>query len=139
MNEGGNNVLTTVGIVAGLVIAYKGYSTIKDWRKEAEAKDQLKKDQASIIKVAPGKKLFDLMGKPIKSANIANIASDIESGTSYPTDQQRVLRAFKSTPFGHVKELEDFYLDKYKEPLRERLVSRLSDANWISIKFLFDR
>lgn len=137
MNDG-SSILTTVAVVASGVAVWKGYGLVKDYLDQQKATAQLKTDQGSTITPPAGKKIFyDLNGKPIQKANLATIAADIEDALSYPTDQPRAIRAFKSTPFGSVGKLEDFYLSKYNEPLRERMVSRLSDVNWIKVKFDF--
>jgi hypothetical protein len=137
MNDG-SSVVTLIGLGAGAFAVYKGYGLVKGYLDQQKMTAQLKTDQGSTVVPPAGKKVFyDLNGKPIQKANLATIAADIEDALSYPTDQARAVRAFKSTPFGSVGKLEDFYLDKYKEPLRERMVSRLSDANWIKVKFDF--
>lgn len=133
----GGAVKTFLGI-AGLAAGVYGVYKLKGWFDQQQAKSQLTKDQNTTIKPPAGKKVFyDLNGKPIQSANLATIATDLENALSYPVDNARALRVFKSTPFGSVKALEDVYLDKYKENLKDRMVSRLNDATWIKAKFDF--
>lgn len=136
-NSGG---ITTGKVIGGAIVVvgviYIG-KKIKDYADKVAAGQQLKTDQESTIEPKKGKVLFDLSGKPIKSANIATIAADLENALSYPVDGQRAVRVFRSTPFGHVKDLETFYLNKYGENLKDRMISRLSDSQWIAIKYNF--
>lgn len=137
IKSGGNTLTNLLILGGGAFLTYKVYKGFKDYVDKQQAAAQLNKDIASTIKPAKGKKLFDLNGKPIQGANLATIAADIENALSYPRDQPRAIRSFKNTPFGYVPELEKFYLQKYGEPLRERMINRLSDENWIKVKFNF--
>jgi len=139
VNGGGGSsafkVIGTVVLIGGGIYAFK---QLKDYADKVKANEQLKNDQDTTVKPPPGKKVFyDLNGKPIQSANLATIAADLENALSYPVDDARAVRVFKSTPFGSVKELERVYLNKYNENLKDRMISRLSDSNWIKVKFDF--
>ena len=105
--------------------------------KKYKDKNELRKDQDSTIKAGKGRVLKDLTGRPITSANLSTIAVDLHDALSFPVDQARAVRVFRSTPFGYVPQLEKMYLDKYSENLKQRLVDKLSDTNWISIKYNF--
>lgn len=134
--KSGNNGLLFGGLILGGGIF--GYITIiKPMIDEYKSKNSLKRDQASTIKAPPGKVLKDLNGKPTTSANLSTIAADLYEALSFPADGARAVRVFKSTPWGYVEKLEEMYLDKYKENLKDRLVKKLSDEQWISIKFNF--
>jgi len=114
---------------------------IKPWLEKKKAESDLTKAQGSTLKTTDKKKLYDLNGKPIVSANLDTIATDIYGGLHpgwyKPTDQERVVRAFKNTPFGSVPDLEKIYLDKYKENLKDTMQDKLSDVKWISVKNYF--
>jgi hypothetical protein len=128
-------VVGGVIVIGGVIYGVKKFKNYLD--KENEKK-QLLIDQGTTIKPPPGKKVFyDLNGKPITSANLSTIAADLEDALSFPVDQARVIRVFQSTPFGSVKDLETFYLNKYGENLKQRMIDKLSDSNWIKIKFNF--
>ena len=139
--------LTPLYVGGGIVIAYFGYKAIKSFLDKQNAKIDLTKDQSTDIKAdvkgkdKSGKKLLDLNGKPITSVNLALIATDIYNGLHpgwyKPTEQDRVVRAFKNTPFGYVKDLEKIYLEKYGENLKETLAEKLSETNFIKIKYFF--
>jgi hypothetical protein len=133
--------ITTGKIIGGAAILigviYIG-KKIKNYTDKIAAGQSLKTDQESTITPPKGKKiLYDLSGKPITSANLATIAADLENALSYPVDGQRAVRVFRTTPFGYVKELEKFYLNKYGENLKDRMISRLSDSQWIAVKYNF--
>jgi len=133
--------LTTGKIIGGAVIiggVIYGVKQLKDYLDKEKAKAQLTTDQNSTIKPPPGKKVFyDIAGRPITSANLSTIAADLEDALSFPVDQERAVRVFKTTPFGSVPDLEKFYLDKYSVNLKDKFISKLSDANWIKIKYNF--
>jgi hypothetical protein len=42
------------------------------------------------------------------------------------------------TPFGYVKKLEQMYLDKYGENLKQRMADKMSDVEFIKVKFYFE-
>jgi hypothetical protein len=132
----GINPLIPIGIGTG-VVALAYWKIVRPWWEEHKSKDQLKKNQASTIKPAPGKVLKDLNGKPITSANLSTIAADLKEALSFPADGPRAVRVFKSTPWGYVQKLEDLYLENYHENLKDLLAKKLSDSEWISIKFNF--
>jgi hypothetical protein len=138
VNGGGSSagkIIGAVVLVGGGIYAFK---QLKDYADKVKAGQDLKNDQASTVKPPKGHKVFyDLNGKPITSANLATIAADLENALSYPVDGARAVRVFKSTPFGSVKDLESIYLNKYSENLKDRMISRLSDADWIKVKFDF--
>jgi len=128
-------------IVAGAAVGLAAYwfiarPLIEKW----QANNTLKKEQDSTI-TAGKKKLFDLNGKPIKAANIGSIASELNQalhpGWYKPTEQDRVVRVFKTTPFGYVGKLEAYYLDKYGENLKATMLDKLSDENFIKVKYDF--
>lgn len=122
-------------IVVGAIYAIK---QVKDYLNKQEAKAQLVTDQNSTVLPPAGKKVFfDISGRPIKSANLATIASDLNNALSFPVDQERAIRVFQTTPFGSVPALENFYLSKYSDNLKDKFISKLSDANWIKIKYNF--
>lgn len=124
-----------LGVGTGLAIFFG--KKLKDYFALQSEKSALVKDQASTIKPKPGKKLFDLNGKPISSANISTIAADLEDALSRPVDDARAVRVFLSTPYGHVADLEKYYLERYGENLKARMISRLEDEYWIKVKFWF--
>lgn len=131
-----DNTVLGLGITA-LVLGGGYWFGLKPLLDKMAAENQLKKDQASTIKAAKGKPLFDLTGKPVKSANLATIATDLFDSLRFPTDDPRVVRVFNTTPFGYVPQLEKVYLDKYKRDLKTDLVQNLNDKSWISIKYNF--
>lgn len=122
-------------VLGGSTAAY--FFIVRPIVKRWQAQSDLKKDQDSTIRAAKGKVLKDLNGKPVTSANLSTIAVDLHDALSFPVDQARAVRVFQSTPWGYVPQLERMYLDKYNENLKQRLVDKLSDANWIKIKFNF--
>jgi hypothetical protein len=125
--------LEIAALVGGAYGVYKLHGFLSKLKDSAD----LKRDQDSTIKPKKGGKLFDLTGKPITSMNLATIAADLNDALSFPVDQGRVLRVFQSTPFGYVAELEKIFLDKNFGNLRQRMVDKLSDTNWIKVKFNF--
>lgn len=137
--------IITIAIVGGL--GYFAYSKLKDYFDKEQAKKDLTTDQGSNVTVNPKstdpryRKLLDLNGKPIKTVNLATIATDLNKGlhTEWykPADQQRIVRAFKNTPFGFVKDLEKLYLNKYAENLKELMMDKLNDENFIKVKHFF--
>jgi hypothetical protein len=132
----GNNQLLELGLLlGGGALVY--FKWVGPYLKKVADKKQLAKDEAATIKPAPGKRLFDLVGRPIKSANLATIAADLKDSLKFPTDDPRVVRVFQTTPFGYVKKLQEFYLDKYGKDLQQELVSNLNDKSWIAIKYNF--
>ena len=120
-------------VIVGFVL-YKGYGVIKKY----QAKGELTKDQASTVTAKPGKTLFTIAGKPIRSMNLSTIVVDLHDALSFPADQARAVRVFMTIPFGYVKKVEAMYLDKYGDNLKQKLVDKLSDANWIKVKFYFE-
>lgn len=121
----------------GLAIGAAYYFIARPLIEKFKNQSDLNKDQANTITPKKGKPLFDLKGKPINGANLSTIAIDLENALSFPVDQDRVIRVFLSTPWGYVGKLEQTYLDKYGVNLRQKLVDKLSDTNWIKIKFYF--
>lgn len=136
-----NPVLTVAGVGIGLAATY--FFVAKPLIDKWQASNALKTDQDSTITAGAGKnkKLFDLNGKPVKSANLGAIASELQQalhpGWYKPTEQDRVVRVFKTTPFGYVKQLENFYLNKYGENLKDTMLDKLSDENFIKVKYDF--
>jgi len=151
VRSGGGGGLLPIILVGGAAAA--GYFFyLKPYLDKVAATNQLKADQATtvntstVIDKATGKpktvaKMYDLRGKPITSANLATIASDIYAGLHpgwyKPTDQERVVRAFLNTPWGRVQEMEGVYLKNHGENLRATMVEKLSDENWIKVKNWF--
>lgn len=138
MIKGGNDPVKIVmeigGLALGAFLVYEGFQLVKKYNDKAD----LKRDQDSTIKPGKNGKLFDLNGKPITGVNLATIATDLDNALSFPADQARAVRVFKSTPFGYVKKLEDLFLAKNFGNLRQRMADKLSDANWIKVKFYFE-
>lgn len=134
---GGNPLLMALIVLGGGAGVY--FFGVKPWLDKKAAKEGLNKDQGSTITPAKGHKLlYDLNGKLIKSANLGTIAAELhDSLDAMFVDGPRVVRVFKSTPFGHVAELEKFYLDRYSESLRQRMVEKMKDKDWINVKFWF--
>jgi hypothetical protein len=137
------NPIVIVGVG---ILGFLAYKKISSYLETVKAKEDLIKDQSTDIKPGqdknnPKKLILDLNGKPIKSANLATIAIDLYNalhpGWYKPTEQERAVRAFKNTPFGYVKQLEQIYLNKYGENLKETLADKLSDTNFIKIKPFF--
>ena len=134
-------------LIVGLgVLGFLAYRKFSGLIETAQQKADLVKDQATDVKKGedkknPNKLLLDLNGKPIKSANLSTIAVDVYNGLHpgwyKPTDQDRVVRAFRNTPFGYVKQLEKIYLDKYGENLKETMADKLSDTNFLKLKPFF--
>lgn len=139
INGGGN---THVGwYVAGAALAAGVYWVYgKPYFDKLKADAELKKQQQSTIESKKGKPVYDLNGKPVKSANLATIAADIyqalNPGWYKPNDNKRAVRAFKNTPFGYVGQLEKFYLEKYQQNLRDEM-AKMPDEDWIQVKFWF--
>lgn len=137
--SGLGTAVKVVAVVAGGTLIY--FKGVKPWLEKRKAEGELKLQQESTLKATDKKKLFDLNGKPILSANLSTIATDIYNGLHpgwyVPTDQARVIRAFKNTPYGYVNKLEEIYLKQYGENLRTTMADKLSDVNWIQVKFLF--
>ena len=134
VNTSSSGFKLAVGLTGiGLAYVFIARPLIKKFKDSNE----LRKDQESTIKAAKGKVLKDLTGRPITSANLSTIAVDLHDALSFPVDQARAVRVFRSTPWGYVPQLEKMYLDKYSENLKQKLVDKLSDANWISIKYNF--
>lgn len=133
----GFNPVKTVLTIGGLVLGGYGVWQLKKYADRVKDANNLKKEQDSTIKAAQGKKLFDLNGKPIQSANLGMIAADLHDSLKFPTDDPRVVRVFKTTPFGYVTKLEQFYLDRYGKNLKQELVENLNDKSWIQIKYNF--
>lgn len=146
----GGKLLAGLAVVGVGVFAY--YKVAKPLIDKLKANSDLNKQQGATIttgiytdpktgKKVESKKLYDISGRPITSANLYTIASDIYAGLHpgwyKPTNQERVIRAFMNTPYGRVGELEKAYLDKYSENLRDTMVDKLSDANWIKVKNYF--
>lgn len=134
---GGSNPLTMVLGFGALALIGVGAWKLSGYLKKQEAASQLKKDQASTVKPAAGKKMYDLNGKPITSANLGMIATDIRGALKFPTDDARAVRAFKNTPFGFVNQLETLYLNKYGEDLKAQMEDDLEDEYWIQVKHWF--
>jgi hypothetical protein len=137
------NPILIVGIG---IVGFLAYKKLSSYLETVKQKEDLIKDQSTDIKPGQDKKnpkklILDLNGKPIKSANLATIAIDLYNalhpGWYKPTEQERAVRAFKNTPFGYVKQLEQIYLNKYGENLKETLADKLSDTNFIKIKPFF--
>lgn len=126
-------VATGVGIALAVAAVIEGRKLYKEYKD----KQDLKRDQGSTIKPKPGGKLFDIIGRPITSANLATIAVDLDNALSWPADQERAVRVFQTTPFGSVPALEQLFMDKGFGNLRQRMVNKLSDANWIKVKYNF--
>ena len=133
-------------LIGGGLLAFFAYTKISKYLENIEKKEDLVKDQATDIKPGsdpknPKRKYLDLNGKPITSVNMATIAADVYNalhpGFFVPTEQDRVVRAFKNTPFGFVKQLEQIYLSKYNENLKEVMSDKLSDVNFIKVKNFF--
>jgi hypothetical protein len=124
---------------AGVGLGY--WFVLKPWLEQQQRQSGLNIDQGNTIKPKAGKSLYNLNGKPIKDANLSTIVYDIYQGLHpgwyAPTDDARVVRAFKNTPFGYVKQVEQLYLDKYGENLRQTMADKLSDKNWINVKYWF--
>ena len=133
----GFNPIKTVLTIGGLVLGGYGVWELKKYADRLRDSNNLKKEQDSTIKADKGKKLFDLNGKPIQSANLGMIAADLHDSLKFPTDDPRVVRVFKTTPFGYVTKLEQFYLDRYGKNLKQELVENLNDKSWIQIKYNF--
>lgn len=141
--------LTPVYIIGGAVIAFLGYKEVKKFLENQETAANIKSGQASTVK--PGTKdksgqivsKYDISGKPVSTSgvNIDTIATDLYNalhpGWYKPTDQERVLRVFNTTPLNQVKTLENIYFNKYKESLKEVLGDKLNDVNFIKIKYYF--
>lgn len=119
----------------GLTI-YGVYLISKEVSKYRD-RSNLDLEQKSTITAKKGKPLFNLLGKPIKDANLGLIAADLHDSLKFPTDDPRVVRVFQSTPFGYVPELEKYFLKRYNKNLKQELVENLSDKYWIKIKFNF--
>lgn len=143
--KSGNGGLVAGGL--GLAALFGLYwFGVKPWLEKQKAGGDLKKEQASTVTAKPGKTLYDLNGKPIKAVNLSTIAADIHDTLEAwgPNDGKRVVRVFKSLPFGvpgdptlYVRKLEQFYLERYGKNLKEHLVQELKDEDWINIKFWF--
>lgn len=133
--------LVPIVIVGGL--SYLGYRfVLKPLIKKGQDKAELNALQTSTVKTAPGKPLYNVSGKPIQSANLGTIAVDLfnalHPGWYKPTDQSRVVRVFlNDVPYGMVNQLEQIYLTTYGENLRKELADKLSDENFIKIKYYF--
>lgn len=137
--KSGSSWIAPVIIIAGGGLAY--YFIAKPLIDKMKSKSQLSKEQNSTIKAKSGGKLYDLTGKPIQSANLGTIAAELNQalhpGWYKPTEQDRVIRVFNTTPFGYVKQLEDFYLNRYNEPLKQTMLDKMSDENFIKVKYQF--
>lgn len=143
------NNFTPLYIIGGAALAYFGYKAVKKFLEDQQTAANIKAGQASTVK--PGTKdksgqiisIYDISGKPVSKSgvNIDTIATDLYNalnpGWYKPTDQSRVLRVFNSTPLNQVKTLENIYFNKYKESLKEVLGDKLSDENFIKVKFYF--
>jgi len=143
------NNLTPLYIIGGAALAFFGYKAVKKFIETQQTASNIKSGQAATVK--PGTKdksgqivsKFDISGKPISpgGVNIDTIATDLYNalnpGWYKPTDQSRVIRVFNSTPLNQVKTLENIYFNKYKESLKEILGDKLSDENFIKVKFYF--
>jgi len=135
--KSGNSLVVPGLLVVGAGLGY--WFIIKPMIDRAKMASDLKKDQASTVSAKPGKVLYDLNGKPIKSVNLSTIAADIHDSLEAwgVNDGKRVVRVFKNTPFGYVPKLEQFYLDRYGKNLKDHLVKELKDVDWIAIKHWF--
>jgi hypothetical protein len=136
-NKSGVNPYIVIGSIALTGGIY--YFGVRPWLQKKQAQNLLTRDQGSTIQPAKGKVLYNIAGKPIGSGvNLATIAADIYGGLHpgwyQPTSQERVIRAFFNTPFGYVQKLEQIYLDKYGEQLRDTMADKLSDVNFIRVK-----
>lgn len=131
-----SNPLITIGLILGSGTALY-FFVAKPLIDKVKAKADLKNDEASTVKAAKGKVLKDLTGKPVTSVNLATLVFDLHDALSFPVDQGRVIRVFQSTPWGYVPKLEAMYLDKFGDNLQQMLVKKLSDTNWIKIKYNF--
>lgn len=141
--KGTLNTILNIGLTIGAgVIIYKGYGAYKDWAEKKAKEKELVKDQKSTVQPKKGKIMFDLKGAPTKSANLASIALAIQNnlhpGWNKFTKQDDAIREFKNTPMGFVKQLEQIYLDKYGITLQQDFKDKLSEENWIKIKYFFD-
>lgn len=134
--------LTPVYVILGAGALYLAYNEYKKWKEQRDKESALTKDQASTINTEKKKPLYNLNGKPISSANLGTIAADLYSAlnTSWysPTDTERAVRTFKNnTPYGYVQQLEKLYLEKYGQNLKERMAEKLSDVEFINVKYYF--
>lgn len=137
-----SNAISPGTIIAGAAVLVGGIFVLKPLITSAQNKSELNKDQASTIKPKPGKVLKNLNGKPVSSVNLSTIAVDLYNalhpGWYKPTDQARAVIAFKSTPYGYVKQLENIYLDKYGENLKKVMGDKLSFENFTKVKYWFE-
>jgi hypothetical protein len=139
-NNSGSGSTSWAWPIAGLVLTVLGYKYVyQPWNETRKAKANMIKDHASTVAARRGKTLYDLNGKPVKSMNLGTIAADIHDSLEAwgPNDGKRVVRVFKTTPFGYVRQLEKLYLEKYGKNLKDHLVKELKDEDWISIKYWF--
>lgn len=123
----------------GAAIGTAGYFFIvRPLVKQIKAQNALRRDQDSTVTPAKGKVLKDLLGRPTTGANLALIAADIHDALDrFIPDQDRAVRAFFNTPWGYVPKLEKMYLDKYSKDLKQHMVDKLKDTNFIKVKFYF--
>jgi len=140
VQKSGPDPIILIGGAAAAIFLY--LKVLKPYLDKIQAKADLSKDQATDIKAGSTKgKLIDLNGRAITNVNLSTIATDVYNGLHpgffVPTKQDRVVRAFKNTPFGYVKQLEQIYLNKYGENLKETMADKLSDVNFIKVKTFF--
>lgn len=123
-------------ITGGVVATY--FFVVRPIVKKYQAENALKRDQQSTIKPAKGKVLKDLLGRPTTGANLALIAADIHDALDrFFPDQDRAVRVFFNTPWGYVPQLEKLFLEKYNKDLKQLMVDKLNDQNFIKVKFYF--
>lgn len=132
------NPVKLIGAVAGAAVGgyviYKGVS----WLSKQQALNALKSAQASTIKPLPGKVLYTIAGKPVRSMNLDTIVTDLNDALKFPADEARAIRVFMTIPFGYVKKVETMYLDKYGDNLKETMAKKFSDSEFIKVKYYFE-
>lgn len=129
-------------IGAGIAVIGLGYFFIaRPLIQKWQAQGELNTAQGSTVKPAKGKVMYDISGRKINGANLDTIVVDLYNalhpGWYKPTDQERVVRVFLTIPFGYVQKIEQMYLSKYNENLKNTIADKISDMNFIKIKNWF--